>query len=61
MSFIFVYMYCLFMLDSLFLATMALGQIMLSFVPGILIYRFVFGYGELRAWAHGTCMCSCSM
>jgi len=43
LSIVFVYVYMLLMLDSIFMATMSMMQIFLCFVPAILIYTYVFG------------------
>lgn len=43
LSIVFVYVYMLLMLDSIFVTTMSMMQIFLCFVPAILIYTYVFG------------------
>eukprot|EP00736_Rhodelphis_marinus_P004406 Rmarinus@m.19792 len=43
-SFAFVWFYLMIMTESVFLASLGLSQIFLSFFPCILLYRYVFGY-----------------
>jgi len=43
LAFVVVWIYVAFMKDSLFLATMALLQVFLCFIWGLLVYRIVFG------------------
>ncbi|KAK3242148.1 Patched domain-containing protein [Cymbomonas tetramitiformis] len=38
---LFVYLYLILMLDSVFLASMGMGQILLAFFPSLLLYKFV--------------------
>eukprot|EP00736_Rhodelphis_marinus_P004407 Rmarinus@m.19793 len=43
-SFSFVWLYLVLMTDSVFVASLGLAQIFLSFFPCLLLYRFIFGY-----------------